>query len=434
MRRSAALGAVALVCALLAPARVPAAAELPTTGALPHGGTYVLYRDPTLATAAIDLWFRAPGAGYDGANPGIARLAATAVAAAPLASGTTLVALVRSLGGHLAIQAFPDMIGVSVVVPSDAARRVVAAMSAAYFDPALDADALKIAQSDVTVLAAQRRYLADSLAHDALFAQIFSAGPAHEPPLPDTAGALARLPLADVEAFARRAFRSANATLSLAGDVAPTALDAVTAGTPGAPDAPLDSTLAADPHANATLAANVPGAGLAWVGPPIRDERAATALDFVADYLFRDGSGVVAKALDASDDPAYVSGQFITLHDPGVFLVTLSGDDVSVARTRVLEAIRALQHPLDAATFARAREAFLFHLASDTQYASEQADNLGWYATEGNAAYAPSAMQSTYWQTARGLDPAFVASVVQRYLAHPVAVQLTTATAKESTT
>ena len=43
-------------------------------GALPRGGTYVLRPDATVAAAAVSLWFRAPGAGYDNASPGISRL------------------------------------------------------------------------------------------------------------------------------------------------------------------------------------------------------------------------------------------------------------------------------------------------------------------------------------------------------------------------
>ncbi len=432
--RRASLGAFALACALLTPAIAPAAVDLPVTGALPHGGTYMIYRDATLASAAVDLWFRAPGAGYDSATPGLGRFAATAAAAAPLASGMSLAGLVRSLGGRISVEAYPDIIGVSVVAPASAARRIVAAMSAAYFAPALDQSALTIARSDMTVLAAQRRYFADTLVHDALFAQLFSGGPAHEPPLPDTTSNLAALSLADVTAYAERAFRSANATLTLSGDVDTTVIDAVTDGTPGSPDAPIDSPLARDPAPTTLLPADVGGIGLAWVGPPIRDERTATAMDFIADYLFRDGSGVVSKALDAAHDSSYVNGQFITLHDPGVFLVTISGDTPGAARTQVLDALHKLEKPLDATTFARAREAFLFHLASDTQYPTEQADNLGWYAVEGNASYAPSAPGGAYWQSARALDPAFVASVVQRYLVHPIVVQLSTTARKESTT
>ncbi len=430
MRRSW-FPAAALAGALLLPIAAPAAADLPARGALPHGGSYVLYRDPTLATAAVDLWFRAPGAGYDSATPGLGRLAATAAAAAPLVSGTSLVGLVRGLGGKLVVEAYPDIIGVSVIVPATGARRVIAAMSAAYFSPAIDEAALKAAQSDMAILAAQRRYLADTLAHDALFAQLFASGPAHLPPLPDTIGALAQVPLSQVTAYAQRAFRSANATLTLAGDVDASAIDAVTAGSPGAPDAPIDSQLAAQPHAETVQKANVAGMGLAWIGPPISDERAATAMDFIADYLFRDGSGVVSKAIDAAPGDLFVNGQFITLHDPGVFLVTVSGDGADATRARILSAIASLAHPLDATAFARARKAFLFHLATDTQYPSEQADNLGWYAVEGNGAYAPSALEGTYWKIARSLDPAYVASVVQRYLSHPVVVELHPAASKE---
>jgi len=91
---SAALGAAWLLPA----SNAVAESALQQTGTLPRGGTYVISPDSTVASAAIGLWFRAPGAGYDSATPGIADLAATAAAVAPLASGKSLFALVHSVG------------------------------------------------------------------------------------------------------------------------------------------------------------------------------------------------------------------------------------------------------------------------------------------------------------------------------------------------
>jgi predicted Zn-dependent peptidase len=428
MRRRA-LAVVALA-AMLAPLGAFAAGE-PSAGALPHGGSYTLDPDSTLASAAVDLWFRAPASGYDNAAPGIARLAATGAAAATLESGKSLVSLVRGLGGRVAVNVYPDLVDVSASVPASAARRVVAAMSAAYFSPTIDDDALKIARTDVAVLSAQEHYSPDDLLHDALFAQIFSGGPAHFAPIPGDLSDLKSITLAQVNAYAKRAFRSANATFALAGNVDKSLLDAVTAGTPGAADAPIASATAAA-LVNKTVNAAVAGEGLAWAGPPITDERAATALDFVADYLFRDQTGVVSKSLDPAGD-AYVNGQFITLHDPGVMLVTIGGSKPAQVESKVLTAIANLQQPLDAASFVAAREAFMYHLAADSQSPTEQADNLGWYSSEGNGAYAPSDAASTYWKAARSLDPQYVASIVKKYLAHPVVVRLITTASKEPT-
>jgi predicted Zn-dependent peptidase len=415
-----------LVCVPLA----ASATGISSTGMLAHGGSYVLSPDTTVAASSVALWFRAPSAGYNNANPGIGRLAATAAAAATLESGKSLVTIVRSLGGNLTINVYPDIIGVTVVAPASSGRRILAALSAAYFQPAIDSDALKIAQRDTAVLAVERRYSSDDVLHDALFAQLFSEGPAHTPPLPDGVKDLADISLSDVVAYAKRAFRSANATLTMAGNVDASSLDAVTAGTAGSPDAPIDSTLANPPQASAAITGQVAGVGIAWTGPPIHDERAATALDFVSDYLFRDGSGQVAKAVDTDD--TYVSGQFITLHDPGVMLVTIGGTQVDAAQANVLDAVRKLTVPLDAATFNAAREAFLYRLAADAQTPSQQTDNLGWYAAEGDGAYAPSDLEGQYWTIARALDPAYVASVVKKYLDRPVIVHLTAVPQKES--
>ena len=421
-----------VLAVLLAAAPCDAMQSMQQRGSLPRGGSYVLDPDPTIGAAAIDLWFRAPGAGYDNASPGISRLAATAAAATPLTSGKSLVELVHSVGGVLSIDVYPDIVGVGAVVPSSAARRVVASMTAAYFAPAIDDAAVKTAQRDAAVLAVQQRYSADQTLHDLLFEQIFSSGPAHYPPLPDSVSALTRIPVADVSAFAKRAFRSDNAVLTASGNVDTSTLEGVTDGQGnGAMDGPYNSKLSGTSGA-ATEQGSVDGVGLAWVGPPISDTKAATALDFVADYLFRDNTGVVAKAMDLLKTPTYVSGQFVTLNDPGVMLVTISGDDTKTAKQRVIDELQKLDRPLDAKTFAAAREAFLYHIASDTQTPQGQADNLGWYSAEGNASYAPGDTGGQYVNAARSLDPQYVAGIVQRYLKEPVVVNLVTAKASAS--
>lgn len=402
-------------------------------GALPRGGSYVLDPDPTVAAAAVELWFRAPGAGYDDASPGIARLAATAAAVAPLSGGKSLVGLVRGVGGDLNINVYPDIVGVGAVVPSSAARRVVAALTAAYFAPAIDESAVKAARSDAAILAVGQRYSVELTLHDLLFKQLFSQGPAHYPPLPDSVAAIAGIAPGDVSAFAKRAFRSDNAVLTLSGNVDASSISAVTDGSGGgAMDPPHDSTLSGASLATAASGA-VAGVGLAWVGPPIREEKAATALDFVADYLFRDETGIVTRELDAAKSDAYVAGQFITLHDPGVMLVTIEGSDTKAVEKRVRARVAAMASPMDPAAFAAAREAFLYHIASDTQTPPEQADNLGWYFVEGNAAYAPGDAGRAYARAVGDLDPQYVAQVVRRYLANPVTVNLITVAApKES--
>ncbi len=399
-------------------------------GLLPRGGSYVLDPNPTVGAAALGLWFRAPGAGYDDAAPGISRLAATAAAVSPLASGKSLVQVVRSLGGELNINVYPDIVGIGVVVPSTAARRVVAAMTAAYFAPAIDASSVKMAQRDAAVLAVQQRYSVDLTLHDLLFKQIFSSGPAHYSPLPDSVAEIARIAPENVGPFAKRAFRSTNAVLTLAGNVDASSLSAVTDGSAETSmDAPFDSILAGA-TGTTTASGSVPGVGLAWVGPPISDEKAATALDFVADYLFRDDTGVVSRSIGAHD--AFVVGQFITLHNPGVMLVTIGGTDQKTAKQQVLEQLAKMESPLDAQTFGAAREAFLYHIASDTQTPQEQADNLGWYAVEGSEGYAPGDAGGEYERNARALDPQYVSDVVRRYLGSPVTVNLITVAPKGS--
>ena len=428
MTPGARLAAAMLACASLLFAVPCGATEArEQQGSLPRGGSYVLEPDPTVSAAAVGLWFRAPGAGYDNATPGVSRLAATAAAIAPLAGGKSLYTLVRSVGGVLNINVYPDIVGIGAVVPSGSARRIVAAMTAAYFAPAIDDATVKVARNDAAVLAVGQRYSFDSTLHDLLFKQIFATGPAHYPPVPDSIAALSRVSPEDVAAFAKRAFRSGNAVLALAGNVDASSLSAVTDGNGNlSMDPPFASTLSG--FAGETTASGaVGGVGLAWNGPPIADEKAATALDFVADYLFRDDTGIVTQALDAGKLDAYAVGQFITLHDPGVMIVTIGGGDAKKAKQQVVDQLAKLDRPMDARTFNAAREAFLYHIASDTETVQAQADNLGWYAAEGNLGYAPGNSGGDYERAARSLDPAYVADVVRRYLtAGPAVVNLIT--------
>jgi len=124
---------------------------------------------------------------------------------------------------------------------------------------------------------------------------------------------------------------------------------------------------------------------------------------------------------------AFVNGQFITLHNPGILLVTVSGGSSAALRSGVLDGVTGMQLPLDRKTFDAARTAFEYHILSQTQTPSSRADNFGWYAAEGNAAYAPGDESLQYLQAAQSLDPGYVAEIVRKYLQHPAIVQLLTA-------
>lgn len=475
---------IALTSLSLCAALAYAQAASVQNGALPRGGTFVIQPNATVSTTAVELWFRAPSAGYDNATPGLAQLAAAACAAAKLEGGRSLAEFVHSVGGELSIDVYPDMVSVSAVVPAAMARRAIATMTAAYFAPHITDTSLKIAQADAEVLIVERKYDSDRILQDALFAQLFPSGPAHIAPLPNTGAQLMGPALDIVTAFANKAFRSSNAVLALAGNVDISSVDAVTDGSgAGASDAPFDSPLAPSLQDGA-IAGPVDGIGLAWAGPPISDEKAATALDFVNDYLFNEDTGVVQKEIakmnaassagssvvspspmqvqvaPSSPNPAQtpvpgsspppsgsrkiylqltlrpvvptpappteVAGQFITLHNPGVMIVTVSGgvEGSAAARELILRELAALTHPLDAQTFANAVRAFQYHILSDTQTPQTQADNLGWYSVEGNQGYAPGDPDSSYLRDVGSLDPGFVADVVRRYVGRPVLVYM----------
>lgn len=405
----AARGAAAALC-LTAAFFAPARAQLVTT-----------HDDPAAATTAVELWYRAPSAGYDFKSPGIARMALAAAVASKLAGGSSLSEIVNRLGGSLSIQVFPDISMVGASVPAAAAPAVLRAMTTAFFNPVITPAGLKIAVQDNGVAAASQLYDSGQTLQDALFAALFSEGPAHYAPVPATAQ-FAKIAPADVQAFASRAFRQSNAIFSLAGAVSSTLKAALPQPAAALDTPPLDSTLGVAPG-ETSAAAPVPGMGLAWTGPRIADARAATAMDFISDYLFDPDGGTVTRAT-RSQPNAFVLGQFVTLHDPGVLLVTLSGASAATLQQPVLDAVSAMAQPLDAATFAKARKAFLYHIMSQIQTPMQRADDAGWYAAEGNAQYAPGDPSDTYVNAVNSLDPQFVAQVARMYLQRPAVVRL----------
>ena len=224
------------------------------------------------------------------------------------------------------------------------------------------------------------------------------------------------------------AVRFGNAFMTLTGNVDTKWLASV-AGTSGSPNAaadpPFDSTVSTA-NVDVTQTSQVPGIGFAWIGPPIADPKAATAMDFIADYLFDGDHGTVAAAVRKKQQDAFVNGQFITLHNPGVLLVTVSGSTADALRSAITDAVTAAEQPLPADKFNAARSAFVYHILTQTQTPSSRADNYGWYAAEGNAQYAPGDEMSEYFKAAQSLDPGYVADIVRKYLQHPAIVQLLT--------
>ena len=421
----AAIIAALLVCGGTGANAQPAA---PPSGTLPGGVAYELRPDPAQSTAAIALWYRAPSGGFDATpTPGLSRLAATTVAASTPITGTPLSDLVSRFGGRLVIEAYPDSVAITALVPADHVAATLRAMTADYFAPVVTAPGLEAGRVDTTEDALFRSYDLDAI-EDALGAALFAGGPLHDGTI-GTRNGLADTSLERVRTFAERAFRPANAILILTGNVDASALSSVaTRAGPAGDAAPEPSaTQSARPAPAARrLDANIAGTGLAWIGPPIADEAAATTMDFLADALFAPKTGAVAKAV--GNRKATVTGKFVTYRDPGIFMVTISGDDAAAVRPVVEQTIADAAKPLAPAAFAAARAAFVYHLLEDMDSPSGVADTYGWYAVEGDAAYAPAegGTQGRYFRLVTALTSAGVARTAAKYLGPaPAVVTLT---------
>jgi len=428
--RASVLGAFLVAAAL--PARA-ATADLPdlgpnvTVGRLPVGGTVIVSPAQGAPVAAVELWYRAPSTGFGPKpEPGIARLAAQMVAASKPIVGDPLGKTVSDVGGRLGITVYGDSVAISAVVPAIQARSIVKALTRAYFAPVATEDGFREAAREVEQESQISSFDPETVVRDAVFSELFSAGPQHFP----TLGApkdIAQISLDDTKAFATRAFRSQNATLVVSGAVDPSVASAAAGGRPdgdSSPEAPSEPEIASDLEpVTKNFVESVGGYG--WIGPGIADTREATAMDFIADYLFRSDDGYVTRQVLQKYPQALLLGQFITLHDPGVMFVVYSGrDDTPALRTLVDDGFARVQQAMDPAAFSSALEAFKYHLLSDLQTPTEMADNFGWYNVEGAPDYAPGANGDggIYFKTADSLTPDFVAAVAKKYFAKAPAV------------
>jgi predicted Zn-dependent peptidase len=416
---------------------VAAAADLPQLGprvTVSHlqgdSGTVIVEPASGAPVAAVELWYRAPSIGF-GPKPitSLARVAAQTVAGSRPIVGDSLGETVNKVGGKLAITTYGDSVSISALVPADAARSIVKAMTVAYFSPVVTDAGFKAASTEVATDALFASFDPQTIVRDTVFAQLFVGGPQHYPAL-GAARDVASISVDSVRTFAIRAFRAQNAVLVISGAIDASVAEAASKGRPSGETAetasipePTAASEVARPSTPVTKSFEEPGGGYAWVGPPIADERSATAMDFIADYLFRPGSGTVARDVAAHFPAAQLSGQFVTLHDPGVLFVSFSGAPVDRLGDSVDRGIVGLRKPLEPAQFSRAVQAFEYHLLSDLQTPTELADNFGWYAVEGNLEYAPGAngAAGAYFRAAASLTPEFVAQVAQKYLDKPSA-------------
>lgn len=396
-------------------------APAPATGTLPGGGTYIVRPAAGAAVAAISLWYRAPAGGFGTpAIPGLGRIAASAVAASAPVTGTSLARFVRQVGGRLTIDTYPESVAVSVIVPADRAAEAVQALTRSYFAPVLTDAGLAVARQDVLEDQTIRGFNHDAALTDAMYAALFASGPAKIPPF-GSSQTFATLGTDVVRAYAERAFRPANAVLVATGSVDASVLSAALPGRTGAapgPESPQPEVLAS-PVAAVQVQGPEPGFGLAWAGPPIADEREATAFDFIADYLFYPSTGVIQAAVGATG--ASLVGTFVTYHDPGVFLLSSVGGDQTATRSAVNDGLRTIRAPLAPAAFEAARRRFVYHILSDSGTPAALADTFGWYAVEGNPTYAPGegGAAGRYLAAAASLTPEFVAATAAKYLDQP---------------
>ena len=406
-------------------------AEAPATPStltqLSDGLTLVARKATASPTVALEIWIKCPASGYDGAHPGLARLTALAIVE-QRSGGSSLRDDARAAGAQIAVSVYQESTEIAILAPAYTSQALLDKLAQQALRPQLDERAFEAARQRLAAQQVASMEMPDEVLRDSLFARMFSAGPLHDSSFGDPKS-LTALALGDLSAFVQRAYVPANEIVVAVGDVDAQEIGSyiqAIAPSAGAVQMMPQSTVA--PYTDAPVALtreslNVGGVAIGWVGPPIADQRAATAMDLMSDYLTHPTQGVLSKLMNAADADVDFSGQFVTLRDPGVFYVTASGEklDPTIATGIIRDAVRdALHKPLSDAEFERARAAFVNHLLVSMQTSQGLADNYGWYFSQGAMPYSPSATDSAlsgaYFQAVASLTPQYVYSIATRYL------------------
>jgi predicted Zn-dependent peptidase len=404
---------------------------------LPDGLTAIVKHATASGSVALEIWIRCPADGWSASEPGIARLAAYA-AASSKSHGISLRDLVRADGAQLSISVFQSATEIAILAPSYAAADLQDALVRRVLRPLIDSTSLDESKVRLAAQQAAAAQGTDSVLREGVFSSLFAAGPMHDSTFGDPKS-LKAATVDDVRSYAYRAYVPAGAIYVAVGDVDAAAfMSRLSAAAPPAvsPVALPASQTAAAPAGPVTLPALfalTPGVALAWVGPPIADQRAATAMDFLSDYLADTQAGTLARAAAQAHPGSAFSGQFITLENPGVFFVSAAGEGVDPATmSRALQdALRpVLAQPLPRDAFSQALSAFQSRLLRQMDSPQGLADNYGWYFAQGASAYAPSATDAdlggAYFANAAALTPGFVHDIARRYLgAPPVTIVVT---------
>jgi len=410
-----------------APARANDAPAIGSPSVLQDGLTAVVRKATGSGAVALEIWIRCPSDGWSASQPGIARVAAFATVAA--GGDASLRQSVRSAGGQLSVSVFQSATEIAVLAPVSAAAPLEAALLRRAFHPVIDAAALDDAKTRLAEQQAAAAQSSDALLRDGVFSSLFASGPLHDSTFgsPQT---LQGLTLDDVRKFAEAAYVPPSAITVVLGNIDVSGMMTIVksaappaGATAAAAPASQNAVTPAGPVALEPGQAEAPGVALAWVGPPISDQRAATAMDFLSDYLADAHTGVLAGAAGSAVAGSSFGGQFITLANPGIFFVSVSGggvDPATMARTLQSALRPVLDGPLSQSTFAQALAAYESRLLRQMDSPQGLADNYGWYFAEGALPYAPSATDASlggpYFENAASLTPSFVHDVARRYL------------------
>lgn len=362
--------ASALVVLLLMPGLEPAQSER-----LDNGLRIVVVEDHALPLVSVQLWFHVGSADDPRGRPGLCHVARTL-----LERSSDAHERLRAAGLRCEARTLRDASCFAVVLPPDFLRCVLPLAAEYLSPPTVTPEGLRAA------LAAART---SDTPEDPLLAALFPGHPYdHRPEF--VAPGLGDVAPAEVEAFLRRWFVPANATVVIVGDVAPAEALALARRNFGqAPWAEPPRRRAARLPPAERQRISAPGASrrveFAWLAPPAGMFESA-ALDVLLHRLCNPIDGPLARRL-ASLGWSPPGWRHEVWRDAGVVTLSLArSDEQDAARVEQIEQV--VRAELEAATravpaeiaFNRARalarrDALRRHAAF-----GERAGRIGWYA------------------------------------------------------
>jgi len=368
---------------------------------LPNGVRAIVKRTPNEPTLSVQVWVRAGSRFESDAESGVAHLIETAAVRASKNQPSResgdggLSGAMRRVGGDAGALTSRDATFYSATVATPFAPLAVSSLADTVLHPNLSDSSVEEARLGVADDLARRSLDSVQSASDLAYATAFARHPYRRSAL-GSDESVASLTGAKARAYYGRQYVGANTTVVIVGDIPfatgqnliANAFGVMPKGThiePKTSEEPLPKIREASRRAGLSRDA----LALAWRSSGIDNPRDVVALDTLL-ALWREGvhANLREKLLrggpDSPTDPPLASAfevDFLTQHDPGLFIITLAGTvDKTAAQQAVLDEVaRARDGALSPDEVERAKRQLRLAYIQQGENPAGQAGALGFY-------------------------------------------------------